>query len=563
MRVKTNRAFTIVEVVVVISVVAILSSLAVITFNSIRQDTRDATRQGNATIISEALEKYYEKNGEYPSVASIANDLSGNTGTAVASKLSIPAASLVMPNMPNNATNGIIRGSEPYNNYIAYEAVSADNDPSCQNSANGGCDQFTLRYMEEATEEVKVIESRHSSRPATARLDLELSVTSISSINATWTPVSQATSYELQRSLSNDMSSPVTTTHTVTNSSSTGLAADTTYFFRVRAVLPETFSDWSDVQSETTSSISLPTGTISITATMSGTNARGTASGGTCPSGSTIERQINYQINGGTWKGYVIGSPRDVAATEGYTYTFQAQAHCKTSTTSGPWATSTTASVTRSVTVPSGLTITATMSGTNARGTATGGSCPAGTTIERQLRYNGTNSNTAGPWSSYTTGTPRDIAANQGYKYTFQQQARCVGTNASSGWVESEAKSVVRPITSVPPRLASISISTSGNNTTWTAAANTSCPTGTTAMYVYRYITSPIGQHPDSWQPGHPVAGEPAHNWNTPGSTSRTMTWNTSTGNTRYNVDFQTYCMTVHHGGPWADLGRGDYYERL
>src|SRR5690606_23493812 len=152
-----------------------------------------------------------------------------------------------------------------------------------------------------------------------------------------------------------------------------GLAPDTEYFFTVRATTPNGMTGWSQVESTTTSSLAAPTGTISITATMSGTNARGTASGGTCTTGATIERQIRYRVNSGTWSTYTTGSPRDVPATEGYTYTFQAQARCVTGTVGGPWVLSTTAAVTRAVTAPSGLTISAAMSSTNARGTAGGG----------------------------------------------------------------------------------------------------------------------------------------------------------------------------------------------
>ena len=658
MRVKRTNGFTIVEIIVVISVIAVLSSLAVLTYNTIRQDTRDAARNSNATIISEALEKYYDSNGEYPSVASIVKEQPANTGSAVASKLSIPATSLVMPNTPSSTTNALTSNAEPTDDLIAYVAESAYNNSSCQSSVNGGCDKFTLTYKEEGSEELKIINSRRSSRETSGRPELELNVSSISSIDAIWSPVTGATSYELQRSLASGMTSPVTTAHTDTSSSATGLTPDTEYFFRVRAYIPTGVSDWSDIQSATTTSLVAPTGTVGITAAMSGTNARGTASGGTCQSGTTREYQIHYQVNGGSWQAWTSGSTRDVSAIEGYTYTFQARARCNMGSTNGPWKQSTTASVTRSVTAPSGLTITAAMSGTNARGTggggscasgtsiqrqirykvntgsmvayttgsprdvaavagyrytfqqqarcvgtnassgwvasgesdivrsvtapsgtltisatmdttttargtAGGGSCPSGTTIERQIRYSGTSTTTES-WQSYTTGTPRTVAANQGWRYNFQQQARCVGTNASSGWVASGTSSTVRPITSVPPRLASVSLSTSGSYTTWTVSANTSCPTGTTAMYVYRYITSPLGKYPPSWQPvGHPeYQPYPPHNWNVPGSTSRTMTWNTSSTTVRYNVDFQTYCKTVHHSGPWPDIGRGDHYER-
>jgi len=550
MRFKNSSAFTIVEIVIVITIIAILSSLAVITFNNVRQDSRDAARQSNATIVSEALEKYYEENGEYPSVASIANSQSGNTGEAVASKLSIPIDSLVMPNMPSTTTNGIAPGTDPQNDYLAYEASSSTDNASCQNDINGGCDKYTLRYIEESTEAVKVIESRHSSRSTGAAPELSVTATSTSSIDATWTSIAGTTSYTLQRSLSSDMSSPVSTSHTNANATASGLAPNTEYFFRVQALLPSGTSGWSGIESATTSTVPAPTGTITITAAMSGTNARGTAGGGTCASG-TIQRQIRYNVNDGSWQAWETISPKDVAATQGYKYTFQAQARCVVSGVGGPWVQSGTAEVIRPVSTTSGtLTIDAYMSGSYARGQASGGSCAAGTTIERQVRWHKTNVAADGAWQSYSSQNPRNLAADQGWKYTFEQRSRCVGISANSAWTSSGQDSTVRPITAQMHGL-SASVSTVGNISTFTAGINTSCPTGTTAMYVYRSITSPGYTYPASWDENSPSYGIPPHNWNIPGSTSRSMAWDTSVTNTTYRVHFDTYCRTAYYDGPW------------
>jgi type II secretory pathway pseudopilin PulG len=543
MRLRYNNAFTIVEIIVITVVIAILSSLAFISFTNVRQDSRDAARQSNATIVSEALEKYYEKNGEYPSVASIVNSQPANTGTAVASKLSIPEGSLAMPNMPGITTNGIAPGSEPHDNYLVYEASSVEDNDSCQNDVDAGCDRFALHYEEESTEAVKTIESRHASRSVGTVPDLTVTGVNSSTISASWTTVPGAVSYLLLRSTSSSMTSPTSDYFTDTSTSVTGLLPNTEYFFRVQAVLSIGTGDWSEIQSATTSSIAAPTGTITITATMSGTNARGTAGGGTCASG-TIERQIRYQTNAGTWQSWVTGSPRDVAATEGYTYTFQARARCVVGGLNGPYAQSVTASVTRSVTAPSGLTITAAMSGTDARGTAGGGTCASGTTIERQIRYSTTNTSTAGTWSSYTSGTPRNVAASEGWLYTFQQQARCVGTNANSAWATSATADVVRPIATEPAP--TVTVSTSGSTTTWTASV-TSCPSGTTAQYRYRSLRD---------------GGYTTSDWSD-GDTSRTNTWNTSSQGYEYTRQIQTRCSTVHTAGAWSATGSAAYLRPI
>lgn len=63
---RNNQAFTIVELMVVIVVIGILTTIVVLSYQGVQRQTRDAQRETTVAIISSALEKYYEKNGEYP-----------------------------------------------------------------------------------------------------------------------------------------------------------------------------------------------------------------------------------------------------------------------------------------------------------------------------------------------------------------------------------------------------------------------------------------------------------------------------------------------------------------
>lgn len=161
---KTKSAFTIVELLVVMSVIAILSTISVFVYNSIQQDARDSARKANVTVISDALEKYYDQNGEYPSVASLVNN-NGVTGQAVATKLGISINDLKMPRLPTGATNPLTSTNPPVSDNITYTASSSADNTSCQSNVNGGCDQFTLKYIEESGSTI-TIQSRHSGRPA-------------------------------------------------------------------------------------------------------------------------------------------------------------------------------------------------------------------------------------------------------------------------------------------------------------------------------------------------------------------------------------------------------------
>ena len=151
-----QRGFTIVEIIVVVTVLAILVGISFFAYDRVQQDSRDNTRRSNATAIAHALEKYYDQNGEYPSVRSIVNNYADNTGTVVAAKLKVPIETLQMPQMPSSATNGIRSAASPVNNYLIYTASSATDNSACQNNTTGGCDQFTLTFAQETGPNVTI-----------------------------------------------------------------------------------------------------------------------------------------------------------------------------------------------------------------------------------------------------------------------------------------------------------------------------------------------------------------------------------------------------------------------
>ncbi|HMI09276.1 MAG TPA: prepilin-type N-terminal cleavage/methylation domain-containing protein [Candidatus Saccharimonadales bacterium] len=158
---KSKSGFTLVELLVVMVVIAILASVALVTYARVQRDANDNTRKGNAAIIAEGLERYYDQNGEYPSVTALVNNTAGNTGTVVAAKLKIAVAVLDMPNMAAGATNALSStAASQANDYINYTASRPSNEPSCQTTAAGGCDEFTLTYFDETGSTITVT-SRH------------------------------------------------------------------------------------------------------------------------------------------------------------------------------------------------------------------------------------------------------------------------------------------------------------------------------------------------------------------------------------------------------------------
>lgn len=66
---KTTSAFTIVELLIVIVIIAILATLSIVAYTNIQARARDSQRQQDIKIIAKALELYYIDNSAYPATA--------------------------------------------------------------------------------------------------------------------------------------------------------------------------------------------------------------------------------------------------------------------------------------------------------------------------------------------------------------------------------------------------------------------------------------------------------------------------------------------------------------
>lgn len=65
-RERTNRGFTIVELLIVIVVIAILASITIVAYNGIQKRAQDSNRLADARTILTALEQYRLFYGTYP-----------------------------------------------------------------------------------------------------------------------------------------------------------------------------------------------------------------------------------------------------------------------------------------------------------------------------------------------------------------------------------------------------------------------------------------------------------------------------------------------------------------
>lgn len=61
-----QRGFMIIELIIAVAVIAIMTAVAVVTYRTVQAEGNDKARAADVAAIMDALEKYYDKNGEYP-----------------------------------------------------------------------------------------------------------------------------------------------------------------------------------------------------------------------------------------------------------------------------------------------------------------------------------------------------------------------------------------------------------------------------------------------------------------------------------------------------------------
>jgi len=470
---KTHtKAFTIVELLIVIAIIGILATIATVGFSRYQAEARDAQRASKTTTIAEALEKYYDNNGEYPSCSAITTDA---TTVSSSTLVGINVDALTTPKAAATDTNSIqctdLTGAAGESDHYAY---IGDSSTAC--TSGQACLQFTLKYREESTGNIIVINSRrHTEISTSGAPTLTGSGTGFTTATITWTAVPNATNYTLQRATnSNFTANLVETPQSGASSSVVGLSYNTSYYFRVKANTASSVGTWSNTSSIATWTLATP----ALTAT---TNSSSQITASWADIAHAAAYTVQYDDN---WDFTSYGSASVATSNAvitglngGTLYYFRVQATAS-GYTSG-WSAAATATTTAGG--PSGSpTISAGLASANvARGTAgSAGSCPAGMNMAYQVRYHSTNVASDGSWSGWSDGTTLDVGVWQGNKYTFQSQARCVGPNASSGYNASGTASTIRTIDT--PSAPGWAITTE-----WAAGYNYnmyyswSCPSGT------------------------------------------------------------------------------------
>lgn len=137
---KNNRGFTLVEMLVVISIIGILSSFAVVSLNSARQKARDALRRGDMAQLRTALNLYYDDNNyQYPSCGTLdtgAADYGADVGSGAGTGSTCYSTVLA---------TALTGGTRPLMDRIPEEPRNPNNDPDVNST-------YIYRYVSDGSE---------------------------------------------------------------------------------------------------------------------------------------------------------------------------------------------------------------------------------------------------------------------------------------------------------------------------------------------------------------------------------------------------------------------------
>ena len=505
-----RRGFTVLELLIVVAIIGVLSTITIVSYSSIQSGSRDTQRSSRLKIISEALEKYYQQYGQYPDCdAMIASP------SVVADTLKNLDPDVLTTPSDAKGTNSFICDMEPATDKFAY---------------HGGGAEYTLQYKEEGSGDVKSVLSRK--QDVNGMFNLTFAVVPLGGgtvsgsgsyeINATPTMSATAAQFYQFSSWTGSTGCAGAASHTITMDDDKACTAN---FVPTTVTAP--------------AAPVVSTNTVGATTTWSWGAA-------TCTGGSTAQYQYYYTNSVGYDSGWVgpqtgLSVPL-TTSTEGVTYTVAVQARCHNPTMDSAWSASGSAGYTRINTVPNPITATPTPGSTstsiNVVWTAVSGATNYKLQRDTNSGFTGAVEVYSGTATSFT-----DSGRSQGVTYYYR--ANETGPGGTSQWSTTDsATTTINLPTPTTPATTPVPPSTVGATTTWTFSAET-CPSGTTLQYRYLYTYTPSGS--SGW-----IA-----------TTTPSYAPTTSTEGVTYDVVIQARCYTGVADSGWTGSSASNPYTRI
>ena len=122
-----NNGFTVVELVIVVVIIGIISTIGFVQYSSSQKRSRDAIRQSHVSKIVEALETYYVSNGRYPNYSMFPGP--GRTGSTIPNTAWFNSSNVSWDNLFNllKPYIGDTKLVDPINTNTAWTAAGVNN----------------------------------------------------------------------------------------------------------------------------------------------------------------------------------------------------------------------------------------------------------------------------------------------------------------------------------------------------------------------------------------------------------------------------------------------------
>ncbi len=485
--------FTIIELLVVIVVIGIIGTVVTLSYTNIQKQSRDSRKLASATSIAESLERYFELNGEYPTVAAVTNP----NAAVVKQTLSVATInSLLSPNAPAGSnTNAWRTGTTTVSNPLTY-SPNTDTSSNCLtgSTVTDACADYKLQYYKEETDTVETIYSRNRAIAATTPTpppaptvtppSTPTITAALSGSNAVGTrsdatcPVGTSTQYAFRSRTNDGRWSSYSAWSASTNSTSLAAAQGSKYGFQVKAKCLE--GDYSSVEVASTEATYIrPISTPAAPGVYITASFRPNYNGGLCMdaagAGNTNGTVVQvYNCNGTAAQDWAYNS-NDRTIRPTYNMNL-----CVTNQGTGmqlvlwtcdghvarQWNSDTRGYF---VSNSNGACMDAeNWGGSGSRINAQGcnnataqiwnpsdsqtawdwadASCPAGTTVEYRVNHQMTNVADSGWIGNGTTSRLVRTTTPQGYTYTTQVGTRCYTSFTSSAWSGNGASSVNKAV---------------------------------------------------------------------------------------------------------------------
>jgi type II secretion system protein G len=136
-----SKGFTLIELLVVMAIIGVLASVTLASLNSARAKANDAKRLGDIRSVQNALELYYNDNGNYPPARDSDGDerMDGQGGTLAHMMAVDLVPYITVVNDPGTTNYGYVRRQNPngYGIRIRFELRSGtDASGYCKTGVN-------------------------------------------------------------------------------------------------------------------------------------------------------------------------------------------------------------------------------------------------------------------------------------------------------------------------------------------------------------------------------------------------------------------------------------------